>query len=367
MATISRDGNGLKRIMFIDGDKRPAIRLGDVPMAYARTFKARVKALLTCKAYNAEPEPELAQWVADLPDETHAKLAKHGLVPPRAHEAAGTLGDLLDRFAATVVVKPGTKAVYKQASDSLRAHFTDAKILRELTPADADEWRRALADEGLAPATVAKRIRTAKGIMRKAVRWGLLTSSPFADVRAGSQLNADRLVYIPVEYIAKVIDAQADDQWRAIIALSRFAGLRCPSEIVGLTWADMAWDTGLLTVRSPKTAGDGHAVRTVPVAPALRTILQRLFDDAEPGAVYVVPKLRDAAKTLRTNLHRIMARAGVVRLRLRRGSARARGGGMAGRLAHDRGASLLARPRPPRRTRHRHHEERAARHGRGHR
>ena len=101
-----------------------------------------------------------------------------------------------------------------------------------------------------------------------------------------------------------------DDEWRAIVGLCRFAGLRCPSELVGLKWGDVNWEKGRLTVRSPKTAGhEGHGVRMVPIAPELRPILQNLFNAAEVGAEYVVPRLRDPRTNLRTTITRIVERA----------------------------------------------------------
>jgi integrase len=65
----------------------------------------------------------------------------------------------------------------------------------------------------------------------------------------------------------------------------RYAGLRCPSDVVGLTWGDVNWERGRLTVRSPKTARhEGHAMRVAPISPELRPILLTLFDQAEPGS-----------------------------------------------------------------------------------
>ncbi len=66
-----------------------------------------------------------------------------------------------------------------------------------------------------------------------------------------------------------------------------------------------------MLVRSAKTEGhEGHAVRVVPIAPALRPILEALFDRAEVGVEAVVPRLRDAAVNLRTGFERIIAKAG---------------------------------------------------------
>jgi hypothetical protein len=36
----------------------------------------------------------------------------------------------------------------------------------------------------------------------------------------------------------KVLEACPNAEWRLIFALSRFGGLRCPSEHLVLTWAD---------------------------------------------------------------------------------------------------------------------------------
>ena len=101
-----------------------------------------------------------------------------------------------------------------------------------------------------------------------------------------------------------------DDEWRAIIALVRYAGLRCPSEVVGLKWADVNWEKSRLTVRSPKTADKGYAVRIVPIAPELRPILLAVFDAAEEGKEAVIPRLSSPRLNLRTHFQRIIQRAG---------------------------------------------------------
>ena len=119
------------------------------------------------------------------------------------------------------------------------------------------------------------------------MRWGLIASSPFAELRAGSQSNPDRAYYVDAESIRAILGACPDDQWRAIVALSRFAGLRCPSEIAALRWGDVNWERGRLTVRSPKARRPRRS--RGPDRPGTAPILQRLFDQTEP----VVPRLRD--------------------------------------------------------------------------
>lgn len=314
MASLTRDNAGRARIQFYnDAGERKTIRLGAVPEKTASEFLGWVEALIVAQSANARWDRALAAWVQDLPDRMHKRLANVGLVAHRQKAAVMTLGDLLTRFENTASVKPATMAAYRQAMNSLREQFSAARPLATLTPADADAWRRAQADSGLAAATVAKRTHVSKAIFRRAVKWGLLRSNPFAELRAGSQSNPDRSHYVKRETINAVLGACPDNEWRGIVALSRFAALRVPSEIVLLRWGDVNWERGRLMVRSPKTAGhDGHAVRVVPIAPELKEILLALFDEAEPGDEAVIPRLRNPGTNLRTQFHKIIRRAGEV-------------------------------------------------------
>ena len=315
MASVSRDKGGTKRLLFTDGDgERRAIRLGKVSVKSAETFRHRVESLLSAKLTGAAIDRETSAWLAELPDTMHKRLVRVGLAETREDDPAAKakLGELLDRFVESATVKPSTKAAYKQTTDSLREHFGEGTPLSSVTPVGADAWRKALVESGLATATVAKRVKVAKAIFTKAVKWALIPSSPFADVRSGSQSNPDKAYYVASETIQAVLEACPDDEWRAIIALVRFAGLRCPSEVVGLKWGDVNWEKSRLTVRSPKTAGhgEGHAVRFVPIAPELRPILLALFDAADEGSEAVIPRLSDPRLNLRTHFRRIIQRAG---------------------------------------------------------
>ncbi|MBX3385383.1 MAG: site-specific integrase [Phycisphaeraceae bacterium] len=317
MASVVRDPNGRKRILFTDGDgERKAIRLGVVSVKAAESFRLRVEAILSATEMRQPLDADTSAWLAELPERMHKRLVRVGLVAPRVKPEALTLGAMLDRFEKAVTVKASTMIAYGQALRMLRDHFGESTPLASITPAHADEWRKAITEptkgKRLATATVSKRVRVAKAVFRKAVKWGLIQSSPFADLRGGAESNRDRSHYVDRPTVAKVLEACPDDEWRAIVALVRFAGLRCPSEVGLLRWGDVNWERGRLTVRSPKTAGhEGHALRMVPIPPELRPILLALFDAAEPGAVAVVPGLSDAGINLRTHFERIIGRAGV--------------------------------------------------------
>ncbi len=313
MASIAWEGDGtLGRIMFRDAaGRQKSLRLGKCSKRAAQGALAGFERVLEARRIGSTIHPDGVRWLESIDDRIHARVAALGLTQPRKPREVVTLGTLLERFDAAAVVKSGTLTVYRQATAMLREHFGESRNVATITPADADDWRRALADSGLASATVAKRVRVAKAVFQKAVKWGMLASNPLADLRSGSQANPERAHYVSPATVRAIMAACPDDQWRAIIALSRYAGLRCPSEVGLLRWGDVNWERGRLTVRSPKTAGhEGHAVRVVPIAPELRPILQSLFDHAEPGVEAVVPRLRDASVNLRTQFERIIAKAG---------------------------------------------------------
>jgi len=309
MASLSTDPHGRRRILFSGTDgKRKTLRLGRTPKKSAETIRTHVEHLLTCRIAGTAPPDATARWVAGLGDDLHERLSRVGLVEPRG--AGWTLGEMLDSFFATLGVRDSTLITYDQTRRCLVEYFGAGRPIESITALDCERWRAWLA-ESLAPATVSKRVKTARQVFSCAIRWERLDRNPFEGVRAGHQRNHERSKYVDRETIGAVLDACPDARWRAIVGLCRYAGLRCPSEVGLLCWEDVSWDRGRLTIKSPKTAGhDGHAVRVAPIAPELRPLLLEMFETVEPGTKAVVPGL-GAAVNLRTQLLRIIARAGV--------------------------------------------------------
>jgi integrase len=70
---------------------------------------------------------------------------------------------------------------------------------------------------------------------------GALTDAFFSakTISAGPKTNPERAFFVDRPTIAKVLAACPNAQWRLLVGLRRFAGLRCPSEILPLTWADV--------------------------------------------------------------------------------------------------------------------------------
>ncbi|MEK6216006.1 MAG: site-specific integrase, partial [Boseongicola sp.] len=242
------------------------------------------------------------------------KLAAVGLIPKRKKEApTDTLGAFLDAYIeGRSNLKPKTKRNYEVTRKHLINHFGRERLLAEITPGEADEWREALREK-LSAATVSREVKRARQFFRAALRKRLITDNPFTDLSSPAQVNASRAYFITTAIIEKVIEACPDAEWRLIVALSRYGGLRCPSEHLSLKWGDVDWDHNRVTIRSPKTEHHaGGESRVIPLFPELRAHLEALFFDEErAGTEHIITRYHDRNANLRTQLLRIIKGAGV--------------------------------------------------------
>lgn len=312
MASLSTDQAGRIRVMFTAPDQsRKAIRLGTCSKRQAEQVLAHAEHLLHAKITGTPPPRQTAVWLSDLPDLLHTRLARVGLVEPREAEQRHTLRGLLDAYFGVLDVKASTRGRYEQTERLLVEHFGDDRPLDAIDLRAAEGWRAWLVERGHAAATVSKNVGIARQLFRKAHRWGMVDANPFLDVKAGSQHNRERLRYVPPADVERLLDACPTHDWRCIVALARWGGLRTPSETLRVRWGDIDWERGRLRVRSPKTEGhDGGGERTIPLFPELKAVLLDAFDAAAEGSVYVVDGHRDATNAnLRTHLLRIIDRA----------------------------------------------------------
>ena len=106
------------------------------------------------------------------------------------------------------------------------------------------------------------------------------------------------------------MDACPNLQWRAIFALCRYGGMRCPSELLTLKWTDVNWERGRITVHSPKTERyQGKDMRQIPIFPELRPYLLEAFNQARDKLGYVITLCRKKNTNLRTCFKRIICKA----------------------------------------------------------
>jgi integrase len=313
MASLNIDKSGNRRLQFkAPNGRRATLYLGQLPRRQCETVKGYVERLVIAAVSGDNIDTDTAAWLAKITDDLNGKLAAVGRIPKRQ---LAILGVFLDSYiAARSDVKPATAIVYGHTRRCLAEYFGAEKPLQKITAGDADAWRLWLLDhEKLADNTVRRRCGIAKQYFKAAMRKRLIAENPFVDLVAAVRCNDKRYYFITQDEARKVLDACPDTQWRLLFALSRFGGLRCPSEHLGLRWGDIDWERGRITIHSPKTEHhEGGESRQIPLFPELRPYLEHLFfEEAKPGTEYVITRYRNDNANLRTQLNRIIAKAGL--------------------------------------------------------
>ncbi len=335
MATVGNDPNGRKRILFLDprDGKRKTVRLGKCDKRTAQAIAVHIEALLAAQVRGLPLPPDTATWLKELRGKLREKLVGLGLVEA---PKCVTLGEFLRSYLARHThVKAASRGVIAQTVRNLLAYFGEDCRIDSITPGQADDFRKWLLAAGrsprqarkpqaLAPATVHRRLGHCRSIFADAVRQKLLAENPFAGIKRPEARNRDRQAYVPAEVVERLIREQAPSaEWRLLLALARYLGLRVPSEPFSLTWECVDWAKQRLRVPSPKTEGHGKSFRVVPILPQVLPYLQEVWDQAPEGSVYILHHLRQRESTkaadkgfwgavnLRTQMLRMLRRAGI--------------------------------------------------------
>lgn len=196
----------------------------------------------------------------------------------------------LPRFLAFLRAERGS------SPHTLRAYEGDlATLLAVLEPRDLPEatvmdLRRWLAGLGGAPASVQRRIASARTFFRWAMREGLVTENP-AERLGTPKVKRGLPRVLAVDEASQLAEAPVGEGWRgarnaAILEVMYGAGLRV-SEVRGLDVADLDLVEGVVRVR----AGKGRKDRVSPLGDLAVEAVQRWLAErgSHAGAVFVNP------------------------------------------------------------------------------
>ena len=315
MAGITNDPGGNKRISFtgICGNRKH-IRLGKMSRRDAESIARRVENIISAQLQGVAPDRAEARWLNQISSVLHKKLVRAGLCKPREIDNSPVLSVWVMKYIqGRVDIKPSTVKNMLQAANDVSDYFGSSSLLKDFTPLDGMNFRKQLLDRGLAEATVRRRCKRVKQFFAEAIKSKIISENPFDDVPTANRTSKERQQYISKDVIGAVIEACPNSQWRLIFALSRYAGLRIPSELLGLTWDNVLWDKGRFIVHSPKTEHiEGRAFRTVPIFPELLPYLQEAYELAPEGENRIITMIDVSRTNLRTQAHRIIKKAGIV-------------------------------------------------------
>jgi integrase len=259
---------------------RLRIGLGDVTKRQADSAQRNIQNLLAANRSGGDIPLATLDWLAKLPDSLRNRLECLEIVAPRKKVKPTAVTGWVDGYIKSRTdAKPGTIKAMQQAADNLAKFTGKDTLMSDFTPFEADEFRRYLLAKGLAESTVRRRCKYAKQFMEAAIKNRLVKSNPFADVPVAGRINSDRQRFISKDDIQAVIEECPNSQWRLIFAMSRYGGLRIPSELFGLRWEDILWDKKRFVIHSPKTEHiEGKATRICPIFPELEPYLLAAFE-----------------------------------------------------------------------------------------
>lgn len=312
MASISTEkATGRKSIQFTGPTgKRQTLRLGKITKRQAEFVCVRVERILNSRTTGVPLDEDTAKWVGGLDSVMRTKLSALGLVGALACQQ---LGPFLEAYRKSRSdVKSSTRLTWTRATKHLLAHFGPETDLRLITPERAANFRQSLKEKGLADNTVRRTTGLCKQFFAAALKQELIQVNPFLGLPSVVTANPSRFHFITRQDAQKVLESCPDDEWRLIFALSRFGGLRCPSEHMALAWEDIDFETGRFVVHSSKTEHHVHgAEREVPIFPELAPLFALVRDQAPPEAKFVITRYRASNVNLRTQLTRILGKAGM--------------------------------------------------------
>jgi integrase len=325
MNGLSTDHQGRHKIQCrLPDGTRSGFRLGRMPKRQAEEIARHVMEILSARRAGGRLPDASATWLGRIPRPLvktllRTRVIDDGMVAPE--ETVITLGGFLDQFMAKQSnKKPSTQKQLALTRKYLLMCFDADRELGSITAGDADDFRVWLiapttGKKALAENTVRRQCGRAKQLFRNALRHRLIASNPFADMRHLSVFhNPDRDAAIPPSLCQDVLAACPNWEWRVIFALSRFGGLRLPSEIASLRWRDVYWEEGRIRLVVPKLEHlPGRGTRDIPIFSELYPHLRAAKEASDRDEEFVVPTphYRHSESNLRTHFLRILNSAGI--------------------------------------------------------
>jgi integrase len=188
------------------------------------------------------------------------------------------------------------------------APFFSGKRLSEVTPFFIEGFKRKRAEQ-VSKRTVDIELSLLKHMYTKAMEWGLAVENPARSVKLFRPHN-ERVRFLGEEEVARLLDA-CEEYFRSVVTVAVHTGMRV-SEILGLRWPDVDFDSGLIRVENTKNGRP----RKVPMNETTRGVLLDLKKRSVCEWVFVQKDDRSRSlRDVRKPFKRALARAGITDFR----------------------------------------------------
>jgi integrase len=193
------------------------------------------------------------------------------------------------------------------------APFFAGVSMRNVQALDCERWVQGRAGK-VAPQTMAHELNAMRAVFDYAVDHGLILANPAKKIKRRKVVHAP--MTIPTrEQFRRLVDTIRESDGREfsqgmaangadLVEFLAYSGCRL-NEGISITWADVDFQKGTFTVTGGERGTKNHEYRTVPMAEALRGLLQRLHDTRRPKPTDSISFNNSARKSLQTACRRL--------------------------------------------------------------
>lgn len=290
-----------------DNGKRRHVRLGQLSKDDADEAQRRLGKIEDAFHGGTPVDAISIAWLASLPPKKRDRVYATGLIPkPSAAMATSitptgstNVGRLVGEWRSTLDVAESTMANYEQTAALVVRYFGRERCVKSILPAEADKFVTWATREGrvkgespMSRASISRGVRTVRRIFAFAQRLKWIEENPFAHVHSTGEVNEERWWYVTRRLVDKLIAECPDAELRTMVALSRYATFRGPSEFMQLVWTDIDWDDLTVKITAPKTVRyAGGLLRLCPLEGEAISQLRSLWELAATGDAAVFPRL----------------------------------------------------------------------------
>ena len=314
MATIIKDNAGKNYVIRLTENESPTgrrakITCGGMTKNKAVEVKQHIQRIVVAKKANIAFEVATATWLGKLRGSIRSRLEELGLIDslksvPDVPEHT-VVRYVTDYINGRTDLSASTVRIYSRALHFAESYFGNETLLADVSPGMAKKfgtWLRApgrkSASEGLGDNTAKLMIRQLKTIFKSAIDYKVLDKNPFQGMATAINVNENNQTMVESADVLKVMEHAVDEEFKAIIALARFGGLRTPSEFRYLKHGDFSKQGGhpVFEVYCQKTAHTGKSTRMVPVFADLAPHLKGLVssDSRRANDFVFSPRYRDS-------------------------------------------------------------------------
>ena len=211
-----------------ENKQRPKIHLGAVTKKQAESAKVHIENLLKSNKTGLVLVTATQEWLTSIPESLRERLEKLRLVESRGGKRWTIAAWIRHYIESRPDVKEATRRKWRDVESKL-ATFFRGDCIGDATVQYAKNFRVYLQmTVGLSENTIRRHIGIARQFFNAAVDAEFISKNPFRGQAVSVRANESRFYYVTTEIAQKVIAACPDAEWRLILGLARYGGLRCP-------------------------------------------------------------------------------------------------------------------------------------------